>query len=178
MPSVSRYNRWLVALHWLLAVMIVVVLPVGFLVLAPMPNTDPQKLQLLMFHMAGGMFLLTLMVIRFVVRMVTSRPPAVSTGYPLADRFAPVTHYGFYLLVLLMAASGLTIALLAGLNRSVFQHSGEPLPADFDVFPSMQVHGLVATLLALLIVLHVVAALYHQFVHHDSLFRRMWFGKR
>jgi cytochrome b561 len=178
MRTVSCYHPLLVAFHWLLAVVIIAVLPVGFLVLAPMPNTDPQKLQLLMFHMAGGMFILILMAIRFVVRMSTSRPPAVSTGYPLADRVAPITHYGFYLLVLLMAASGLTTALLAGLNRSVFQHSGEPLPTDFDIYPSMQVHGLVATLLALLIVLHVAAALYHQFVHHDSLFHRMWFGKR
>jgi len=32
--------------------------------------------------------------------------------------------------------------------------------------------------LAILIVVHVAAALYHQFVLRDGLFRRMCFGKR
>jgi cytochrome b561 len=39
-------------------------------------------------------------------------------------------------------------------------------------------HGYVALLLAGLIALHVVAALDHQFVGKDRLFRRMWFGQR
>jgi cytochrome b561 len=178
MKSVSRYSPALVAFHWVLAVLIIAVLPVGFLVLAPMPNTDPQKLQLLMFHMAGGMFILTLMVIRFIVRMTSDRPAAQSIGNAAADRLAPVTHYGFYVLILLMAATGLATALTAGLNRSVFQHSGEPLPADFDAIPVFGAHEFFATLLVVFIVLHVLAALYHQFVRKDGLFRRMWFGAR
>jgi cytochrome b561 len=35
-----------------------------------------------------------------------------------------------------------------------------------------------AVLLVGCIVLHVLAALYHQFVRKDRLFRRMWFGRR
>jgi cytochrome b561 len=46
------------------------------------------------------------------------------------------------------------------------------------VFPSFRAHAALATLLAVLIAVHVVAALYHQFVLKDGLFRRMWFGKR
>jgi hypothetical protein len=36
------------------------------------------------------------------VRMRTSRPADPTTGYPLLDRIAPISHYGFYILVLLM----------------------------------------------------------------------------
>jgi cytochrome b561 len=39
-------------------------------------------------------------------------------------------------------------------------------------------HGYLALLLVGCIVLHVLAALYHQFVRKDRLFRRMWFGRR
>jgi cytochrome b561 len=46
------------------------------------------------------------------------------------------------------------------------------------VFPSFRAHAALATLLAILIVVHVAAALYHQFVLKDGLFRRMWFGER
>jgi cytochrome b561 len=39
-------------------------------------------------------------------------------------------------------------------------------------------HGLSWILLLLLLVVHVGAALYHQFLRRDGLFGRMWFGKR
>jgi cytochrome b561 len=72
----------------------------------------------------------------------------------------------------------LTTAIIAGLNRSVFQRSGEPLPADFDVYPTFLMHGTLAILLCGLIVLHVTAALWHQFLRKDGLLGRMGFGSR
>jgi cytochrome b561 len=175
---VTRYHPLLVTLHWLLAVLILGALMLGFFALAAMPNDEPQKLTLLRWHMAGGMVILALMIIRFIVRMATSRPPPASTGYPLLDRMAPITHYGFYLLVLLMASSGLATAILAGLNKSVFQGSGDPLPPSFAAYPSFVLHGTAALVLVAFISLHVLAALYHQFIKKDSLLRRMRFGRR
>jgi cytochrome b561 len=52
------------------------------------------------------------------------------------------------------------------------------LPDSFAVFPTFRAHAALATLLAILIVVHIAAALYHQFVLKDGLFRRMWFGRR
>jgi cytochrome b561 len=39
-------------------------------------------------------------------------------------------------------------------------------------------HGLSWTLLLLLVLIHIGAALYHQFIRRDGLMGRMWFGKR
>jgi cytochrome b561 len=39
-------------------------------------------------------------------------------------------------------------------------------------------HGLSWSLLLLLLLVHVGAALYHQFLRRDGLFARMWFGRR
>ena len=124
MKQASRYHPLLVTLHWVLAVLIIAALAIGFFVLAAMPNVDPQKIGVLRVHMAGGMLILALMVIRFAVRMWTSRPAAATTGYPLLDRIAPITHYGFYVLVLLMVGSGFTTGILAGLPAIVFGGSG------------------------------------------------------
>jgi len=118
------------------------------------------------------------MVIRFAVRMWTSRPASATTGYALLDQIAPITHYGFYVLVLLMVGSGFTTAILAGLPAIVFGGSGAPLPPTFKIYPSFLAHGYIATMLASFIVLHVLAALYHQFVMKDELFRRMFVGRR
>jgi cytochrome b561 len=178
MKQVSRYHPLLVTLHWVLAPLIIAALSIGFFVLAAMPNADPQKINVLRIHMAGGMLILALMVIRFIIRMWTSRPAGATTGYPLLDRIAPITHYGFYVLVLLMVGSGYATASLAGLPAIVFGNSGTPLPPSFEIYPSFVAHGYIATILAGLIVLHVLAALYHQFVMKDELFQRMFFGQR
>jgi len=178
MKQVARYHPLLVALHWLLAFLIIAALFAGFFLLAAMPNSDPQKIRVLLVHMAAGMTILALMVVRFIVRMLTSRPAPATTGHPLPDRIAPITHYGFYVLVLLMVGTGYATAILAGLNRIVFQGSGEPLPESFAAYPTFIAHGYIALLLAGFIVLHVLAALYHQFIRKDRLFRRMWFGRR
>jgi cytochrome b561 len=178
MKQVSRYHPLLVALHWLLAVLIIAALIVGFFALAATPNSDPAKIAVLRLHMAGGMLILALMIIRFIVRMLSSRPPDATTGYPLLDRIAPLTHYGFYLLVLLMAGTGFATGILAGLPEIVFAGSGAPLPPTFTIYPTWVVHGYIAMLLVAFIALHVLAALYHQFVRRDGLFRRMFFGRR
>jgi cytochrome b561 len=175
---VSRYHPLLVALHWVLAVLLIAALIAGFFGLAATPNSDPRKIDALRAHMAGGMLILALMGIRFIVRMRTSRPANATTGHPLLDRIAPISHYGFYVLVLLMAGTGYTTAILAGLPAIVFAGSGAPLPPSFLIYPTRVAHGYIATLFAGFIVLHVLAAFYHQFARKDGLFRRMFFGRR
>lgn len=178
MRQVSRYHPLLVTLHWLLASLIVAALCLGFFGLAMMPNADPRKIAILRLHMAGGMLILALMVIRFIVRLWTARPAKATTGHPLLDRLAPISHYGFYVLVLLMVGTGYSTGILAGLPAIVFGGSGEPLPPSFTIYPTWVAHGYIAALLVGLIVLHVLAAFYHQFVRKNGVFRRMFFGQR
>lgn len=171
MKLASRYHPLLVTLHWLLAVLILLALAVGFLGLAAMENADPAKITVLRWHMAGGMLILALMIVRFIVRLWTAKPPP-------ANRLAPVVHWGFYLLVVLMVATGFATGLAAGLPEIVFAGSGAPLPQSFAAFPTWVAHFWLATLLLGFIVLHVGAALHHQLVRRDGLLRRMGFGRR
>ena len=169
----SRYQPALVALHWLLAAMIIGLLCLGFFVLADMPNDDPKKLDILVWHMMGGMFVFALMVLRFIIRMRSARPPP--TGSPLLDRLASIAHAGFYVIVFLMIASGWTTGWLIS---GAFRRDGETLPGTFAVLPTFRAHAVLATLLTILIAGHIAAALYHQFVIKDGVFRRIWFGER
>jgi cytochrome b561 len=172
---VTRYHPVIVALHWLLTVLIIGSLMLGYFKLAPMTNTDPQKIAVLRVHMAGGMVILVLMAIRLLVRLLTSRPAA---SHPVLNRWAVLAHYAFYALVVLMAGTGLATAVISGLNLIVFGGSADPLPPSLLIYPTRIAHGYVAAALAALIALHIAAALYHQFVLRDGLFRRMWFGQR
>lgn len=178
MRLVSRYHPLLVALHWLLAVLIILMLAGGFFLLARLANADPQKIGALLVHMSLGMVIAGLMLVRLAVLLFSAKPAEASTGHLALDRLVLSAHYAFYLIVALMAASGLATAILAGLNRSVFQGTGEPLPADFSAYPTFTAHVALALLLSALVLAHVVAALYHQFFKRDQLLRRIWFGRR
>jgi len=173
-----RYHPTLVVLHWLLAFMIIMGLIMGGNVLSATPNTDPAKLFYLKMHMSAGMLILVLMVVRLVVRFMTARPPHADIGSVFLDGIGVATHYLFYGVVILMAASGLAIAKMAGLPDILFGGSGAALPASFEEFPPRMAHGVLAVVLTVLIAAHFGAFLYHQFIRKDGLFSRMWFGKR
>jgi hypothetical protein len=99
-------------------------------------------------------------------------------GLDVLDRIAPISHYGFYILVLAMTGTGYTTAILAGLPAIVFGGSGAPLSPTLMIYPTRVAHFYIATLLVGFISLHVAAAFYHHFVRKDRLFRRMFFGRR
>jgi cytochrome b561 len=173
----EKYHPALVVLHWLLAVLVVFMLVMGAVSLEHLPNSSPEKVFALRGHMVTGMAILALTLVRLVVRVSARKPPPVDTGRPLLDRAAVYAHRSLYVLVILMAGSGLATALSAGLPDIVFGGSGKPLPETFAAYPARTVHGIVGSLLALLVLVHVVAALWHQFMRRDRLIRRMWFGR-
>lgn len=170
-----RYHPLLVALHWLLAVFLIGALGAGALVLAPLANSDPAKMTSFAMHMGLGGTILILTVLRLVLRLSTAHPPRITTGIALADRLAPLTHWALYALVLITAVSGAVFSARSGLPDAVFGTG--PMPESFT-HPARAVHGIVSKLLLALIVLHVAAALWHQYVRRDGIMTRMWFGPR
>ena len=175
--SPARYHTALVTLHWLLALLLIVALLMGTFALKTVPNSSPDKIDALRGHMIAGGLILVLTLTRLVVRLKTAHPAPATTGNALLDRLAPATHWALYLLVLLMAGSGVAMSVLAGLPGIVFGGVGT-LPVNFDALPPRAVHGIVAKLLMLFIAMHFAAALYHQFIKRDGLLRRMGFGPR
>ena len=174
----TKYHPVLVALHWIMAIMILMGLFFGKFVLTSMDNVDPEKAQALGGHMTIGLIIGALLVVRLVVRFYSEKPPHAQTGNALLDRIGAATHWVLYILVALMVLSGLGTAFGGGLFPIVFGGSGDAIPADLMELAPRIAHGLVSNLLIALVLLHIAAALYHQFILRDGLFKRMWFGKR
>lgn len=174
----KRYHPVLVALHWILAIMILMALVAGGPPMAKMASTDPQKMFALTGHMAWGIVVGTLLIIRFFVRLRSQKPPKADAGNALLNMSAQAAHWGLYILTFAMVASGLGTALSAGLFGITFGGNGEPIPVDLTIYPPRVLHGGIAYLLLALIVLHIAGWAFHQFVRKDKLFSRMWFGKR
>ncbi|MCI2393578.1 cytochrome b/b6 domain-containing protein [Aliiroseovarius sediminis] len=174
----TRYHPALAALHWVLAGLIIGALVMGSQVLAALPNDSPDKMFSLRAHMTVGLVIGALMILRLGTRLTTQHPPKADAGNRLLNSGARAAHWGLYVLVFLMVASGIGISITAGLPDIVFGGSADPLPQTFDDLAPRVAHGVISKLLLLTILAHIAGWLYHQFVLKDGLIRRMWFGKR
>ena len=122
----------------------------GYFWLRTMASTDPFKLDALMYHMAIGVFLVTLTLVRLVAR--TRMAHSQTAG------LAPWVHRALYLCVFLMPVPGFTMVFSAKLNEIVFARSGAPLPADMSTITGHFWHGATALTLTALIALHIAGA--------------------
>lgn len=172
MSEIKRYNSTMVLLHWLLAIFILGAIFIGAFVLDGMRSDHPQKIILLELHMIVGIGILLFTILRLIIRYRTVRPTPLKTNNRWLDALASGVHYLLYLLTILTALAGFTLALSAELNVIVFQHIGT-LPKDFEDFIAHEIHGIFANLLLYTILLHTAAALYHQFILKDGLISRM-----
>lgn len=165
-----RYTKPQVAVHWLAAALIAFLLVTGTLVLADLPNTAAKIGKLRIHMMLGGLAGL-LVLGRIIMRHRFPAPPALA-GHKLA--FA--SHLAVNLIILLLVFSGVMLGLQSGAFAALF--GSGVLPEDFKQFTPRQIHGLASRLAMGLIAIHILAALWHQFIVKDGLLSRMHFGSR
>ncbi|HSB02434.1 MAG TPA: cytochrome b/b6 domain-containing protein [Anaerolineales bacterium] len=130
-------------------------------------------------HMIAGIAILLLLVVRLFIRWTTKHPDWASAGNKFFDWVGNLTHWGLYVLTFAMAITGIILASQRGqlarvLGIGTFTTGGFRRGG----FSLGFLHGGVWTLLLLLVLLHIGAALYHQFILKDNLMGRMWFGKQ
>lgn len=172
--TLKRYHPLQVTFHWLIVLLVFAAFVIGKF-MSGQPNDD-AKLTPLALHIGIGIITLIVIVARFVTRLRLSKPDHATTGNAFLDWLGKAVHYALYLLVFLMAVSGMSLSLQSGLPSIVFFGSGV-LPADFYDFAARILHGFIAPALALLVLLHVGAAFYHQLALKDNILSRMWYGK-
>jgi len=131
-------------------------------------------------HMIFGIFVLVLLVVRLIVRWTTKHPEWASAGNKFFDWVGVLTHWGLYLLTFAMVITGIILADQRGQLARTFGIGSVPVRGSFQRggFSLGMFHGGIWILLVLLILLHVGAALYHQFIVKDNLLARMWYGKK
>ena len=88
----TRYHPLLVALHWLMAVMVLVSLAAGGIVFAEMPRQSPDRHMALAGHMSAGLAIGVLLIVRLLIRLRSEKPPRATTGNALLDRIGVLTH--------------------------------------------------------------------------------------
>lgn len=177
LAGISRYSWQAMLLHCLLALIVIGMLCLGFL-LDDMPR-GAAKAFYVNFHRSFGVLALLLVLLRLDWRARHMPPPLPSSVPRLQRLAAAVTHGLLYLCILLQPLSG---CLASSFSRDGVKFFGMHLPRwAWDDKPLRtffgEVHGIVATVLAVLIALHVLAALKHLLLDRDQVFQRMWPGR-
>jgi len=171
----KRYHPVHVAIHWLMALLVFMMLGIGKFIMPGISPEDPQKVMLLQSHTYFGGAIAILLVVRLVLRFTAKRPAPADAGNAFLNFVGKAVHFLLYLFLIGMALSGLGLFQLADLP-SVFS-AAKPYPSNFfDYLPRIG-HGLTSWVLLALVALHIGAAIYHQFLKRDNLLSRMWFGK-
>lgn len=126
-------------------------------------------------HRSIGLTILALAILRLLWRVFDTRPAWPATMKPLARTLAKATHAAFYLLLLAVPLSGWAVSSAEGDAVAFFGlFTVPPLPFGEDLEHTLEeAHEILFNVLAALALLHVLAALKHQFVDRDGVLRSM-----
>lgn len=168
----KKYHPLHVTLHWLIAIMIF-----SNVLLAGMSEEGGQVMGIpvINLHMIMGITILLLMFARLYTRARLPRPATADVGNAFLNKVGELTHWVLYLLAIVMPLTGIMLASLTDDLSSLIGSASSVLGASLGWLGRF--HGLIWALLLLTLLLHIGAALFHQFIKKDNLFGRMWYGK-
>ncbi len=165
----KQYSMRTAITHWLIFLLILAALSLG-LYLDESENTA-QKLSLFPVHFLIGDTILLLTLLRIYFRKKDGEPAPASQN-PLLNKFATAVHLGLNISILAVAISGMVTAAKSGVLQAM--EKGDPaLIPDFSKVGAKEFHELFIGITVALLVIHVAAAIYHQFIVKDSLLRRI-----
>jgi len=168
------------ALHWIIALMILIMIPIGFYMVdrGEKTNFDALTNTLYTNHKTFGFVVLMLVALRIVIRRRRGVPAPVSTLTPF-ERFASeAVHralYGLMIVVPLLGWAGVSAyparGILFGLSLPPIAPVNETLAKVL-----LELHGWAALAMVALIAAHFGGAMMHMIVKKDGVVRRMMPG--
>ena len=170
-----RYSAAAVVIHWLSAALLIVQLWLGF-TFSDLPK-GPERGDLFLWHKTLGVTILLLALLRLAVRLMNPPPPFPRDFVGWQRGAAVWTHRFFYLLLIVIPLTGL--AAVSSRGKPVALQFGLEVPPIPGITKSLgevvgEAHEILVFVTIALLVVHVVAALKHQFADRGPLANRMW----
>jgi cytochrome b561 len=172
--ALKNYSKTAIALHWLLALMIIGSFGFG-LYMTELP-VSPQRLKLINWHKWAGVTILFLSALRLLWRLTHPAPPLPDTMPAWQRTASHVSHWGMYALFFAVPLIGWAYSSAAGFPIVWFGVLPLPdwVPKDRELAEAIKpFHELAAWALMLIVIVHVLAALKHHFVDRDGVLARM-----
>ena len=161
-------------LHWLIALLIIGLLAVGF-IMTSLDRDSQWHGTLYHLHKSFGVTVLALAVVRLALRLTLPVPPLPSV-IPAVERFlAHAGHWALYLFMFLMPVSGWIMSNSFGQPATWFGFSLPRIVTTDRVRGALasDIHYYGAWTLILLLAGHISAVLFHYLRQRVNLLRRM-----
>ena len=166
----QRYGAMAIGLHWVSAVLILGMLPLGFL----MQNAgDDGQLFWYRLHVMVGVAVLLLTIVRLAWKLFDVKPSPTPGLSGVHLQGMKVIHVLLYLVLLVLVVSGIVLNVQSGFVE-VLSGAKQGIP-DFGEFGARRSHGMLARIYIALLVAHIGGVLLHQF-RHGQVFPRMGIG--
>jgi cytochrome b561/polyisoprenoid-binding protein YceI len=161
-------------LHWLIVALIALQAALGLTGL--MLPLGVEKLATLARHKSIGITILGLATLRLLWRWINPTPTLPANLKPYERLLARCTHAALYLLLFAMPLTGWTMSSARGFPVSWFNLFQLPdlVPKSEGLYNTLvATHAVLACSLAIVVALHIAAAIKHHFVLRDDTLRRM-----
>ncbi len=166
----KQYSTRIVIVHWLTFALLVVAWFLGDSLSDARHDGHATLMGYLVHSLVGGVILL-LSVARLYFRGKDGTPPPMSES--LMDRVAKGVHYALYALLLLIPVSGTMQVVGSKVFDALWAWDASLLPAKFSGVAAHEVHEVLVNVMIVLVVVHVLGAVKHQFITKDGLMERM-----
>jgi cytochrome b561 len=171
--NAGRYGSRAIALHWLLALLVIGVGTLGLL-----HDSWPKGSQSFWInvHALAGLLLWVLLLWRFGLRLKQPPPPLPADFSVAAKRLALTVHLLLYALLFITPIIGMVTFIWHGRMLDFgFYRLNFGVAKDRGIFePTEDIHGYLAYAIFALAALHIFAALWHHFLKRDGILQRMW----
>jgi cytochrome b561 len=171
--SMQRYGSTAIAFHW-----ITVALIVGVGVLGLLHDSWPRRTQpfWINIHALLGLLVWVLVIARFWWRSRHAPPTLPADAGKLARRLSGRVHGLLYVLMVVIPILGIVTFIWHGrvFNFGLFRLNFGIRSNRAIFHPTEDVHGYLAYALFALVGIHALTALWHHFIRHDGVLRRMW----
>lgn len=179
----TRYGSVAKTLHWLTALLIVTLIPLG-IIANGMPFDTPEELadkaRLFSLHKTLGVTLFFVALIRILWALTQPKPVPLHPERRGESFLAATVHWLLYGSLLIVPLSGWVHHAATEGFAPILWPLGQSLPfvpkSEALAGVTASLHIIFERVLVVAILLHVVGALKHHVIDRDVTLKRMWFG--
>jgi cytochrome b561 len=131
-----------------------------------------EKMGLVRIHAILGFLVLILSIIRTISFFKSERPANLNTGSKFNDKLAVWIHNSFYFVLFGIAISGLATMILGGYGEALKTGNIDLIKSHGEI-PPLQAHGIIATVMMILLVLHIIGVIKHYISTRENTLKRI-----
>ena len=175
--QIERYNTVAIIIHWLMAIMILGMIGLGFYMVG-LEKGSPERSYFFALHKSIGLTLGLLAIFRLVWKIRSVTPAFPKSLKHIEVKLATIVHHSLYLMLFLQPLSGYISSSFSGYKTKLW---GVPLPhwgwkdKELNNFFT-EIHDICALILIALLIAHIAGVINHLYKKEGDIVKRMWFG--